>query len=754
MNDIDRGTAMKVKTGRLTVLLVAVGVLAAALAAQAQTTMPDSGNSELVAKQRFTREQFIKFTTKMLEAAKMLEKSDPETAKAIIAAVNHAQAAFVDSDMEKVAKYLQEGLTSLAGQTEESVVKELQEMLKVLRMGILNTDERAARLENWKKQLENLKDILNEEKSLERSSDLATHADEIGREMAAIEQELRDVIAEQKNLIAASDKLGPPSEHVKKLSDLREELRELILRQQRLIEAVENSTVAKLMIVGEAQERLSEKADEMQAKLVAAAGDEALAKALLDVQIAADKLAEAGKNVGMASGEMKNAAESLKKSSGEGAADPQEQAVIDLKAALVILDEAISKAVEGTPADNAQKRQEELSKRTGELAKRINGVAGKAGMEPDTGNLMKAIDEMDQAADKLGSQDGEGASKHQKEAVKQLEDDQPKLAQLKRKVIDKANEPKDKQAKDQDDLSDKTGKLSEQMKGEKDSDSTPGQSSVKNAGENMKSASGKLSQGDSGEANKDQKRAIEELERAEKSLQEAIADEQDRMQAESLQKIDDLLQKILKSQQTITKETKETYVKRTGPEKYERSEQVKLTELSRGEGRLSDDVKVVLEMLMKEGSTVVFPEVLKQVQEDLQEVQKLLSENKADELTQAMQEDIERSLQDMIDAIRKELTNRRKQQGISDPGRGGGGGGALVPPLAELKLLYMMQLQIKRRTEALNKQVNEKTINETESARYHRQLAERQKNVTKMTNDMKMKLQGDRPGSGGDDGGF
>ncbi len=744
---------MKTVTGPLAVLLVAVGVLAATFEAQAQTTMPDAGNSELIAKQRFTREQFIKFTGKMLEAAELLEKSDPETAKAIIAAVNHAQAAFVDSNMEEVAKYLQEGLTTLAGQTEEGVVKELQEMLKVLRMGILNTDERMARLEKWKRQLENIRDTIKKETVLEHGSELAMNADEISNEMQAIEKELKDVIAEQKNLIAASTRLDPPSEQVKKLAGLREELRELILRQQKLIEAVENSTIAKLIIIGEAQLRLSEKTDELQAKLVAASGDETLAKSLAAVDVAADKLAQAGKNVGMASGEMKIAAESLKKSDGEGAADPQEQAVVDLKAALAILDEAVSKSVAGTPADNARKQQEDLSKRTEELARRVTKVADRAGMESDTSNLMKAIDEMNQAADALGSQNGEKASEHQKEAVKQLEDDQPKLAQLKRRVLDKAKEPKEKQAKDQDDLAERTNKLAEQMKGEKDSDSTPGQSSVKNAGENMKKAAGKLGDGKSGDANKDQDQSLEDLKKAEDTLKEAIVDEEDKLQAESLQKIDDLLQKILKSQKTITKDTKDTYAKRTGPEKYERAELVKLTELSRSEGRLSDDVKVVLDMLIKDGSTVVFPEALKQVQSDLQEVQKLLSENRADELTQAMQEDIERSLQDMIDAIRKELTNRRRQQGASGSGGGGGGGGGpLVPPLAELKLLRLMQLQIERRTESLNKQVADKTINDTESARQHRLLAEKQKNVTKMTNDIDMKLKGGH--GGGDDGGF
>jgi hypothetical protein len=68
-------------------------------------------------------------------------------------------------------------------------------------------------------------------------------------------------------------------------------------------------------------------------------------------------------------------------------------------------------------------------------------------------------------------------------------------------------------------------------------------------------------------------------------------------------------------------------------------------------------------------------------------------------------------------------------------GGGGGGGGRapLVPPAAELKMLWALQRQINSRTVVLARQKEAGRLPEDKIADQHRRLAERQKRMQTMT---------------------
>ena len=346
---------------------------------------------------------------------------------------------------------------------------------------------------------------------------------------------------------------------------------------------------------------------------------------------------------------------------------------------------------------------------------------------------------MEKAAQELGDRRREPAVEQQKKAIAELEDQKYKIGELKRRIEEKAAKPMDKQAGEQGELADRTEKLGKQMG---DQDKTPGQPSVSSASKSMAGASKQLGKGKAGEANEDQKKAIEDLQKAREELADAIEQEQEIAQAEQLAKIDQLLQKILDRQVKISASTKAVHGHRAAKKPhYRRPEQLKLTEMSNGEGRLAADIKRIRDMLLKEGNTVVFPEVLREVRGDLQDVQKLLSSQDAGPFAQGLQQEIERSLQEMIDAIRKELAERRrKQQGGGGQCQGGGGKQPLVPPIAELKMLRTLQLGINRRTRLLNKQQEAKQVAGEKAAAEHKKLGERQESVRKMAESLKEKM--------------
>jgi len=312
-----------------------------------------------------------------------------------------------------------------------------------------------------------------------------------------------------------------------------------------------------------------------------------------------------------------------------------------------------------------------------------------------------------------------------------------------------ATKPTDRQAAEQSDLAEKGSQLSEQMKQPDGGQPAPGQPHVQSASKSMDKAASQLGGGQSSQANSSQNEAIKDLDKARRQLDEAIAQEQEMLQAESLARIDAMLQRILDAQKSLSADTKSVAAKRRdAAPPWDRAEQLKLAELSLGEGRLAEDVGKVRQMLVEEGTTAVFPAVLGEVRVDLANVEKLLAGKDAGELTQGIQAEIERNLREMIDAIRKELSHRRRKgdDGAADPGSGGGGGEApLVPMTAELKMLRLLQLQINGRTVLLDRQKAKAPPPADAIRRQIKLLSERQAKLANMTTELNKKQKAQEP---------
>ena len=129
-------------------------------------------------------------------------------------------------------------------------------------------------------------------------------------------------------------------------------------------------------------------------------------------------------------------------------------------------------------------------------------------------------------------------------------------------------------------------------------------------------------------------------------------------QLDTLVTIDAELRKILNTQKTISKATKKIDSTHEPGKAFVRAEDVELARLAREEGKLADQIDAIRKKLLVEGTTAVFPEVLGEVGEDIRGVDRLLIDKKPGKLTQGIQGDIELAIQDMIDAISKEMSDR------------------------------------------------------------------------------------------------
>jgi len=726
------------------VLLAAVLVLAGDWALAADEPKDDlSANIGLVTQVRFTKEEFAKLTSQMIEVADLLEKTEPDTAKVLREAVNQAQRAFITQEMDLVSEHLRKGLMTLAARKEQNIRAALLEVLKILRQGTLDVNQRMEMLEKWAQQLDDLKNVIKKQKDLESKSRVKTNAERLSQEMAAHAAALNAIIQEQKDLLDKASKTPEGKDGVRKLAELRDAVGELLDKQTKLNEVTAQTPIAKLPLAAEAQKELGEQNAKVHDKLKQAVGDPAVAKALADAKADPKAVQNASDKVGSAGKEMKKATEQLDKADPREGAKSQENAEADLKAAHQALSEALAKAGANTPSGKLADKQGDVGKKTDELAKAVEKTAQEAGTPSNASNLSKASKEMGQAQKKLTNQQPGKSTEHMKNALKELEDKKIELADLQRRIEEKAKDPAEQQAKQQDELANQTKDMADEVQKSDKSGNNKSPQSMQNASASMKKAGSKLSQGNSSSANQDQQKALEELEKARKDLEQAIAQERQAMQAESLAKIDEMLQKILNAQQGISASTRQVYRQAGGKDgSYGRPEQLKLGELSRGEGSLGDQTRKVHDMLKKEGTTKVFPSILTEVMADLASAQKLLSDQKAGDLTQAVQADVERSLIEMIDALRKEQSRRRKQQQQAGGGGGGGGGGKqpLVPPVAELKMLRSLQKQILSRTVVLDEQKSKNVLPGDQVKRQHDLLAERESKVKNMTSELNEKL--------------
>ncbi len=104
-------------------------------------------------------------------------------------------------------------------------------------------------------------------------------------------------------------------------------------------------------------------------------------------------------------------------------------------------------------------------------------------------------------------------------------------------------------------------------------------------------------------------------------------------------------------------------------------------------------------LLLEDGTSDVFPEVVRGLGEDLQRVSALLDSERTDQLTQLLQKDIEGTLEELLEALK----DAQKSGGGGGGGGQGGGKQPLLKKSHEYKMLKYRQLRINRRTRQLDR---------------------------------------------------
>ena len=361
--------------------------------------------------------------------------------------------------------------------------------------------------------------------------------------------------------------------------------------------------------------------------------------------------------------------------------------------------EALAKSV-GKPSQGDPSGQPKNAK--GQKPSNSGGKPAQSGAGECKACLGKAASNQKSAAHKLEKQLPQDARKDEqkaiddlKKAVDALKQERDRIARLPKRMLDQMAEKQDETTGD-------AQKLLEEMAESKDSKSKrqpQGQKNVQQAQKSMQQAAEGLRKSDPDSAAKEQEKAVEELKKALDEIEERLAQLREDTLIDRLARLEARFRSMLARQKKITADTAAVHATLASGGKLSRANRLKLRKLAGQEKEIAEQAFQTIDILIEDGTSVVFPRVVKNLQEDLILVAELLNTQRTDDYTQALQEGVEVTLQELIDALQRNLKKKK----------GGGGGGqcdcepALLPGSAELKLLRSMQVRVNRRTVAFDK---------------------------------------------------
>jgi len=247
-------------------------------------------------------------------------------------------------------------------------------------------------------------------------------------------------------------------------------------------------------------------------------------------------------------------------------------------------------------------------------------------------------------------------------------------------------------------------------------------------------------------------KAIEELEKKQKEAASKHQDDAIRKLAEAKEKLEEMLRQLREEErelvlaamearlQKILAQQKRVYAGTLSigqvPEKERTSRHTaRAVQLAREESSISLEVEKALLLLTDEGSSVAFSEALSEVREDVQTVSYRLNRTQVGELTQEIEKDIISALEEMIDALQKEMekSEKEKQQQQQQQQQASPDEKSLVDMLAEIKMLRSLQLRVNNRTRRIEKLALEKSANQPDIIEQLQQLANRQTRIQNAT---------------------
>ena len=404
--------------------------------------------------------------------------------------------------------------------------------------------------------------------------------------------------------------------------------------------------------------------------------------------------------------------------------------------------------ITGDQEENIEDTQEELGGREGE---RGNNAAGERG-EEENGRLARReqdlqrktrrlADELEREADRnQQGQQQQGQQQQGQQQQGQQQQGQQQQGQQQQGQQQQGQQQQGQQQQDQQQQGQQQQRQQQQgqqqQRRQQQSRSQQRQQetleALRRAERNMQDAVQRLDAENLEGALEDQEDALAELNRTEDQLRQ----ERERLEQERREKVTSVvlarLYTMLADQQLIGKETSELEKQRKLLPADGKRSVFGVAEafdfagrsLARRERSLATDAEDILRVLTEDASSVVAPEILRRIIADLENVSGRMDESDTGPLVQALQQDVETSLKELIEALqparnrnrmernrqrsggaeekRQQGQQQQQQQGEGEEGEQDQDQKDLITPVMELRMLISAQRRVRARTARWN----------------------------------------------------
>ncbi|MCC6421674.1 MAG: hypothetical protein IT429_25935 [Gemmataceae bacterium] len=263
---------------------------------------------------------------------------------------------------------------------------------------------------------------------------------------------------------------------------------------------------------------------------------------------------------------------------------------------------------------------------------------------------------------------------------------------------------------------------------------------IQDAEEAQRQAEQKVKEGNKKDAVDKGEKARQELEAAKKKLEDLLRQLREEELERLLTELKARCEKMLAMQIQVYNGTKAVArsIEGNADKKATRANIQDSLGLSDEEKKIVLEASKAIEMLEAEGSAVAFHEVFTQVREDMKQVQRRLGTTDVGKVTQAVEQDIIDTLQEMIKALekaKKEMDDKKsKPSPPKDSPPPPPQDQKLLDQIAELKMIRAMQIRVNNRTQLYGRLYEGEQANQPNIQQDLRELADRQERIFDVTN--------------------
>jgi len=684
----------------------------------------DTQKSELGQRQRAVLQRWAQLEGQFMSMAEKLKETQPERADRLIVALNTARQNLIARRMETVAGLLDTGKLAQANQELDDVIKELEALVRLLLNDQSNRMDKQEELEFLEQVKKNIQNLLQDQNQQTRETFKISNREQV-------DQDLKQAIAQIDNLIQKQQSLQQKIQDTPRNLKAQDRAAEdqFQLRQQTLETArsLEDKFGGK-PLSGETQESRPNPSDNrpMDGETSEGPGSE---------QKPGEQAGES--KPGEQAGEQKPGEQAGESKPGES--KPGEQKPGEQKPG--------EQAGESKPGEQKPGEQKPGEQKPGEQGGESQPGENKPGQESspasgspsdpkpsdknqptDQSNTGQAAQQLKQASEKqqeaeraLAEGDNQKASESQEQAIEDLQQAKQKLEQERRRLSQLPEEAAQQQSPEQRRLADRTKELSDKIaqaklpskEQPKNADGSPadqaqaGKPKVDQAQSEMQQAADGLDENSPESANENQKKAEEQLQEALAEIEERLNQLREETREERLARLEARFMELLLRQQDLRGRTEVLDDKLVSLQQQNVRDRLILAELSTQQAELAELCQLAYDLLLEDGTSVVFPEIVAEVQTDMLQAAGLLKERQTGGLVQLLHREIESTLEELLAALKQ--SKNKGDGGGGGGGEGGGGEQPLVKRSAELKMLRAAQLRVNRKTRQLN-EINQQNL--------------------------------------------